>query len=101
MAEGFEKLIVWQKGHALKLLIHREVVPLLPAAESFHRAVISGVSVTGALQTASAAAADGAAATARMLPRRGRSGYLGERALGHPDPGAEAVAAWLAALIPC
>ena len=27
-----------------------------------------------------------------MLPRRGRSSYLGERALGQPDPGAEAVA---------
>jgi dihydroxyacetone kinase len=35
-----------------------------------------------------------------MVPRRGRSSYLGERALGHPDPGAEAVAVWLGAIVP-
>ena len=40
----------------------------------------------------------GAEATTRMTPRRGRSSYLGDRALGHPDPGAVAVAIWLGAL---
>ena len=49
-----------------------------------------------------AAAADAAErrrrATAAMHPRRGRSSYLGDRALGHPDPGAEAVAVWLGAI---
>ena len=33
-----------------------------------------------------------------MPPRRGRSSYLGDRALGHPDPGAVAVALWLRAI---
>src|SRR5207248_1117817 len=33
-----------------------------------------------------------------LPPRRGRSSYLGRRALGHPDPGAEAAALWLRAL---
>jgi dihydroxyacetone kinase len=33
-----------------------------------------------------------------MPPKKGRSSYLGERVLGHRDPGAEAVAVWLAAL---
>jgi triose/dihydroxyacetone kinase / FAD-AMP lyase (cyclizing) len=33
-----------------------------------------------------------------MIPRRGRSSYLGDRALGHPDPGAVAVAIWLRAV---
>ena len=40
----------------------------------------------------------GAEATTQMTPRRGRSSYLGDRALGHPDPGAIAVAIWLRAL---
>jgi dihydroxyacetone kinase len=40
----------------------------------------------------------GAEATARMLPRLGRSSYLGDRVLGHPDPGAKAVAIWLRAV---
>ncbi|MGF6973610.1 dihydroxyacetone kinase [Paraburkholderia sp. JPY465] len=36
--------------------------------------------------------------TASMHPRRGRSSYVGERAIGHVDPGAHAVALWLAAI---
>lgn len=47
------------------------------------------------LDAAVAAAEAGADATAAMLPRRGRASYLGDRALGHADPGARAVALWL------
>jgi triose/dihydroxyacetone kinase / FAD-AMP lyase (cyclizing) len=35
--------------------------------------------------------------TAQMMPRLGRSSYLGDRVLGHADPGARAVAIWLRA----
>jgi dihydroxyacetone kinase len=72
---------------------------LLPAAESFQSAIDSGRRAADALREAVAAAAASARATAGMTPRRGRSSYLGARALGHPDPGAEAVAVWLGALI--
>lgn len=41
----------------------------------------------------------GADATANMAPRLGRSSYLRDRVLGHPDPGAEAVALWLGASV--
>jgi dihydroxyacetone kinase len=71
---------------------------LLPAAEAFRAAVATGESAGGTLRAAADAAAAGARATAAMRPRRGRSSYLGERVLGHPDPGAEAVAVWLGAL---
>ncbi len=47
------------------------------------------------LDAAATAAAAGADRTAAMLPRRGRATYLGDRALGHADPGAKAVALWL------
>jgi dihydroxyacetone kinase len=73
---------------------------LLPAAEAFRGAVSGGRPTAEALRAAAAAASDGARATAGMTPRRGRSSYLGDRALGRPDPGAEAAAVWLAALIP-
>jgi dihydroxyacetone kinase len=43
------------------------------------------------------AAERGADATSQMNPRVGRSSYLGERVLGHPDPGAKAIAIWLRA----
>jgi dihydroxyacetone kinase len=46
-----------------------------------------------------AAAQRGADATANMTPRLGRSSYLRDRVLGHPDPGAEAVALWLRAAV--
>lgn len=71
---------------------------LLPAAEAFRQAVDAGQPAVDALRAAATAAAAGARATAEMMPRRGRSSYLGARALGHPDPGAEAVAVWLSAL---
>lgn len=71
---------------------------LLPAAEAFRAAVVRGETVKEALRAAAEAARQGAAATAQMAPKRGRSSYLGQRVLGHPDPGAEAVATWLAAL---
>jgi dihydroxyacetone kinase len=44
------------------------------------------------------AAERGAEATARMRPKLGRSSYLGDRVLGHPDPGARGVSIWLRAV---
>jgi len=44
------------------------------------------------------AAEHGVAATAQMKPKLGRSSYLGDRVLGHPDPGARAVSIWLRAV---
>lgn len=71
---------------------------LLPASAAFTATIGSGASVAEALRQAAEAARRGAEATAAMLPRRGRSSYLGARATGHRDPGAEAVALWLDAL---
>jgi dihydroxyacetone kinase len=34
-----------------------------------------------------------------MNPKRGRSSYLGARAVGHVDPGAAAVVAWFEAVV--
>jgi dihydroxyacetone kinase len=72
---------------------------LLPAAETFQGASDAGQPAAEALHAAALSAREGAQATADMLPRRGRSSYLGSRALGHPDPGAEAVVVWLGALL--
>jgi dihydroxyacetone kinase len=63
---------------------------LIPASEAFE----AGQSLSDAI----AAAESGAASTASMSPRKGRSSYLGDRAIGHPDPGAEAVVVWLRAI---
>ena len=50
-----------------------------------------------AILAAVEAAERGADATAQMKPRLGRSSYLGDRVIGHPDPGAKAIALWLRA----
>jgi dihydroxyacetone kinase len=71
---------------------------LSPAADAFEAAVGRGVPWRDALSAAADAAATGAAATANVRARLGRSSYLGDRVLGHPDPGAQAVALWLAAI---
>jgi dihydroxyacetone kinase len=73
---------------------------LVPAADAFRATLDSGHPPSQALSAAADAARRGAEATAAMPPRRGRSSYLGDRALGHPDPGAEAVAIWLGAIAP-
>lgn len=71
---------------------------LAPAAAAFGTARASGAAVGAAFAAAAAAARRGADATARLVPRLGRAAYLGERALGVPDAGAEAIAVILAAL---
>lgn len=71
---------------------------LVPAAHAFAGAVARGETASGATEAAAAAAAEGAASTASMLPRLGRSSYLGDRVLGIPDGGAVAVRIWLGAI---
>jgi len=68
---------------------------LVPAVEALEA---EGDHMRGALAAAIQAAAAGATATAAITSRRGRSSYLGDRAVGHPDPGAEAVVVWLSAI---
>ncbi len=68
---------------------------LVPAANALSAALQAGRPLRDALAEAAEAARRGAASTATMTPRRGRSSYLGSRTIGHPDPGAEAAALWL------
>jgi triose/dihydroxyacetone kinase / FAD-AMP lyase (cyclizing) len=68
---------------------------LVPAAAAFRLSLGRGQSWLAAIGAAAEAAEQGARATAKLVARRGRSVYLGDRVLGAPDPGAEAVAVWL------
>ena len=70
---------------------------LVPFANALTTALERGSSTAESLEAAVCVAEAGAEATAQMIPRRGRSSYLGDRAVGHPDPGAVAVAVWLRA----
>jgi dihydroxyacetone kinase-like protein len=60
----------------------------LPAAEACGAALDAGKSLADCLAAALAAAEAGAEATKSMLATKGRAARLGERVLGHIDPGA-------------
>ncbi|MDQ1580338.1 MAG: phosphoenolpyruvate---glycerone phosphotransferase subunit DhaL [Microbacteriaceae bacterium] len=63
--------------------------PAVDAASSAERA---GESPAGILRAAAEAASAGAEATEPLIARKGRASYLGERAIGHRDPGAQSTA---------
>jgi dihydroxyacetone kinase-like protein len=67
---------------------------LAPAVEAYDAA---GADLGAALDAAAAAAAAGRDATVPLQARKGRASYLGERSVGHQDPGATSAALLLAA----
>jgi dihydroxyacetone kinase-like protein len=71
---------------------------LAPALDAFERSVAAGGDLDAAARAASDAAAEGRDATEPMLALKGRASYLGERSVGHIDPGAASSALLLAAL---
>ncbi|MDO5051369.1 MAG: dihydroxyacetone kinase subunit DhaL [Pseudoclavibacter sp.] len=68
-----------------------------PAAQAAERALAEGADARGLLRACAQAAAEGAQATEPLIARKGRASYLGERAIGHRDPGAQSSAYLLAA----
>ncbi|GEK80643.1 dihydroxyacetone kinase subunit DhaL [Agrococcus baldri] len=60
-----------------------------PAVEA---AAAAGDDVRAALEAAAGAAEAGAVATEPLVAHKGRASYLGDRAIGHRDPGAESSA---------
>jgi dihydroxyacetone kinase-like protein len=65
---------------------------MAPATDAYDNALAAGEDLTTALQKASAAAEDGRDATVPLLAKKGRASYLGERSIGHQDPGATSTA---------
>ena len=59
-----------------------------PAAQAAAEAHAAGEALAGCLDAAAAAAREGAEATRGMVAAKGRAERLGERAVGHVDPGA-------------
>ena len=71
---------------------------LSPAVHALDESLKSGASIAEALATAQAAGEEGMRATVPLLAQKGRASYLGERSIGHQDPGATSTALILAAL---
>jgi phosphoenolpyruvate---glycerone phosphotransferase subunit DhaL len=61
---------------------------LAPAVETLRQALADGAALPAALESAAAAADEGAEMTIPMQATKGRASYLGPRSIGHQDPGA-------------
>ena len=61
---------------------------LLPAMAALKASVADGKGSLGAMEDAVAAAEQGMKDTIPLQARKGRASYLGERSIGHQDPGA-------------
>lgn len=59
-----------------------------PAVEAARAALEQGAEPVAILQAAAVAAGQGAEATIDLRATKGRASYLGERSIGHKDPGA-------------
>ena len=71
---------------------------LAPAVDRLRDGIEQGQPVEVALAGAARAAEEGARATIPMQARKGRASYLGERSIGHQDPGATSTALVMRAL---
>jgi dihydroxyacetone kinase-like protein len=61
---------------------------LVPGREALRASLDNGSSLHDALRASADAAEKGMRATIPMLATKGRASYLGERSIGHQDPGA-------------
>ena len=71
---------------------------MTPALDAFESAIDAGSVPADAARASASAADSGRDATEPMLARRGRASYLGERSIGHLDPGATSAALLFASL---
>jgi dihydroxyacetone kinase-like protein len=71
---------------------------LEPAVDTLREQVAEGASLDRAIDEAAEAAEAGMRATIPLQARKGRASYLGERSVGHQDPGATSTALIVRAL---
>ncbi|OZM80338.1 dihydroxyacetone kinase subunit DhaL [Pseudonocardia sp. MH-G8] len=85
---GAEGVVARGKAEAGDKTMYDALAPALDALD----AALGGEDTTGALHAAADAAARGRDATTPLQARKGRASYLGERSVGHQDPGATSAA---------
>ena len=71
---------------------------LIPASETFSAKLAEGADIAGALDAACASANEGVEYTKTIIATKGRASYLGERSIGHQDPGATSATLTLEAI---
>lgn len=75
---------------------------IIPASEAFSAKISEGsekADLAGALEAACEAAREGVEYTKTIIATKGRASYLGERSIGHQDPGATSATLMLEAVL--
>jgi phosphoenolpyruvate---glycerone phosphotransferase subunit DhaL len=90
---GVEGVVARGKAEAGDKTMYDALAPAVDALD----AALGGEDAGGALQAAADAAAQGRDDTTPLQARKGRASYLGERSVGHQDPGATSAALLLQA----
>lgn len=89
LAAGLEGIVARGKAETGEKTMVDAWAPATAAAKNI---AATGGDAPTALRAAAAAARTGARATEPLIARKGRASYLGERAIGHRDPGAQSTA---------
>lgn len=90
--EGIKQRGASDRGHKTML------DAIIPAYEAFNEAVQAGLDIKTASRKASDAANAGVEYTKTIIATKGRASYLGERSIGHADPGATSTSIIIAAI---
>jgi dihydroxyacetone kinase-like protein len=99
LAEAIEAALAGIQELGVAVVGDATIVDALdPAARSLRQAVDAGQPLSRAVSAAAEAAEAGASATIPLQARKGRASYLGERSIGHQDPGATSACLILRAL---
>lgn len=64
---------------------------IIPAKEAYDKAIAEGKTITEAFAEAEAVAWEGVEYTKTIIATKGRASYVGERSIGHQDPGATSI----------
>jgi dihydroxyacetone kinase-like protein len=89
---------IMARGHAQRG--EKTMVDALgPAYEALKAGIEAGRPLNEALRAAAEAADQGVRATIPLLATKGRASYLGERSIGHQDPGATSSALFIHAML--
>ncbi|MBQ3458579.1 MAG: dihydroxyacetone kinase subunit L [Synergistaceae bacterium] len=71
---------------------------IIPASETFAKKIAEGADMVTALDAACQSAQEGVEYTKTIIATKGRASYLGERSIGHQDPGATSATITLEAI---
>ncbi|MBR0094434.1 MAG: dihydroxyacetone kinase subunit L [Synergistaceae bacterium] len=72
---------------------------IIPAKETYAKKISDGANMIEALEAACKSAREGVEYTKTIIATKGRASYLGERSIGHQDPGATSSTLTLEAIL--